>query len=111
MIYEALEELNYSVFLPHVSFIANKLWGYEFPNFDGKRLNIIVDCIVQRQVFSKLSSIYGRRSNLNQQLVLMRITDKYGYKWNEEDFKIFFTEGTKNRQLEILKEVMGVMYA
>lgn len=111
MIYEALEELNYSAFLPHVSFIANKLWGYEFPNFDGKRLNIIVDCIVQRQVFSKLSSIYGRRSNLNQQLVLMRITEKYGYKWNEEDFKIFFTEGTKNRQLEILKEVMGVMYA
>lgn len=110
MIYEALEELNYSSYTSHVSFIANKLWGYEFPNLDGKRLNIIVDCIVQRQVFSKLSSIYGRRSNLNQQLVLMRITEKYGYKWNEEDFKIFFTEGTKNRQLEILKEVMGVMY-
>lgn len=109
MIISALTELKFSKYLNYVTLICEKLWNYQKPDFSRHRDDIIYECVLQKEIFTRLSYKYGRKSNLNQQLILLFILQRYGYMWTEEDFKIKFHEDTKTKQLGIMKEIFSVI--
>lgn len=109
MIYDALNELSQNKYCYLVSKIASKLWGSQHPNFRGKYLDILRDCVVQKEIFNRMSNVYGRKSNLNQRLILMFVSQRNGYKWTEEDFRVNFSPSTITKQLEILKELFEII--
>lgn len=110
MIYDALIELNLGKYTNLVSKLSNKIWKSTLPDIHEHYHEIIADCIVQREVFNRLSKQYGRKSNINQRLILMHITQKYGYIWTDEDFKVNLSSTTRKKQIEILEEIFEVIY-
>jgi hypothetical protein len=109
MIISALMNLNHGNFIDQTSFICEKLWGYSLPNLSEHRDQILYECVLQKEVFMRLSSNIGRKSNLSQQLILMYVTQRHGYRWSEEDFHITFSESTKKKQLSIMEEIFEVI--
>jgi hypothetical protein len=110
MIYDALMELNIGKYSNLVSKLSNKIWKSALPDIHEHYHEIIADCIVQREVFNRLSIQYGRKTNINQRVILMFISQKYGYPWTDEDFKVSFSLVTRKKQIKILEEIFEVIY-
>ena len=108
MIDDALTELSLGKWSNMVSKIANKLWGSHLPDTKDHHLDILADCLVQKEIFSRMPT-HGRKSNLNQRLILMYITRRYGYPWDENDFRVNFSPATLKKQLVILKEIFDII--
>lgn len=108
MIDDALTELSLGRWTNMVSKIANKLWGSQLPDTKDHHLDILADCLVQKEIFSRMPT-HGRKSNLNQRLILMYITRRYGYPWDENDFLVNFSVATLKKQLVILKEIFDII--
>jgi hypothetical protein len=108
MIAEALKELDLDGYSGSISNIANKMWGAKLPNMSKHHTEILTDCVVQKEVFTRMSS-HGRKSNLNQRLILMFIVNRYGYPWDVNDFRVNFANHTLQKQLDILKEIFLVI--
>lgn len=109
MIISALINLNLSNFIDQTSLICERLWGYGLPNLSEHRDQILFECILQKEVFLRLSSELGRKSNLNQQLIFMFVVQRHGYKWLEEDFHIIFSETTKKKQMGIMRGIFEII--
>lgn len=109
MILSALSSLNQSNLLNQTSLLCEKLWGYKLPDLSRHRDQIIYECVLQKEVFLRLSSDIGRKSNLNQTLILMYIIQRHGYPWTERDFHISFSENTIKKQTEILGEIFKII--
>jgi hypothetical protein len=109
MILEALNELSLTKYSHLLSKIANKLWGSKLPDVSSHYNEIINDCVIQKEVFNRMSSKYGRKSNLNQRLILMFITQRYGYNFSEDNFRINFGSTTISKHIEILKELFSII--
>jgi hypothetical protein len=109
MIYDALSDLSLTKYSHMVSKISHKLWGSQLPNMKDHYLEILHDCVLQREVFNRLSSTYGRKTNIGQKVILMYISKRYGYKWDEDDFRVSFSQNTLTKHLEILKEIFSII--
>jgi hypothetical protein len=109
MIYDALTDLSLTKYSHMVSKIAHKIWGSQLPNMKDHYLEILHDCVLQKEVFNRLSSTYGRKTNIGQKVILMYISKRYGYKWDEDDFRVNFSQNTLTRHLEILKEIFSII--
>jgi hypothetical protein len=108
MIIDALKELYLEKHMGIVSNIANKMWGSRLPNMTKHHVKILTDCVVQKEVFTRMST-HGRKSNLNQRLILMYITNRYGYKWDAVDFRVSTSTQTLQKQIEILDEIFKII--
>jgi hypothetical protein len=108
MIAEALKELGLDKYSGCISNIANKMWGTKLPNMSKHHVDILTDCVVQKEVFTRMST-HGRKSNLNQRLILMHITNRYGYPWDANDFRVNFANYTFQKQMDILTEIFRVI--
>lgn len=108
MISEALKELGLEKYSGVISNIANKMWGSKLPNMSRHHLDILTDCVVQKEVFARLPS-HGRKSSLNQRLILMYVVNRYGYKWDVSDFRVNFASHTLQKQLNILDEIFTIV--
>ncbi|MEB3185682.1 MAG: hypothetical protein VKM97_07335 [Cyanobacteriota bacterium] len=109
MVISALNNLNLSSFIDQTSLICEKLWGYSLPNLSEHRDQILFECILQKEVFLRLSSDLGRKSNLSQQLIFMFVVQRHGYKWLEEDFHISFSDTTKKKQMGIMRGIFEII--
>lgn len=108
MIDDALTELSLSKWSSSTSRIANKLWGSKIPNMRKHHVDILADCILQKEVFGIITT-HGRKSNISQRLILMYIARRYGYPWDETDFRVNFNPSTIARQILILNEVFSII--
>jgi hypothetical protein len=108
MIIDALKELYLERHIGIVSNIANKMWGSRLPNMTKHHIKILTDCVVQKEVFTRMST-HGRKSNLNQRLILMYITNRYGYKWDAVDFRVSTSPQTLQKQIDILNEIFKII--
>jgi hypothetical protein len=109
MIYDALIELSLGKHSHLVSKISQKLWGSQLPCMKEHYTQIIHDCILQKEVFNRLSSYYGRKSNISQRVILMYISQRYGYRWDVDDFHISFSSVTLKKHIDILKEIFSII--
>jgi hypothetical protein len=109
MIYDALNDLSLSKYSHMISKIAHKLWGSQLPTMKEHYLEILHDCVLQREVFNRLSSTYGRKTNIGQKVILMFISKRYGYSWDEDDFRVNFSPTTLNKHMDILKEIFAII--
>jgi len=109
MIHDALVELSLGKYCHLVSKIAQKLWGSQLPSMKEHYLEILHECVLQKEVFNRLSVMYGRKSNINQRVILMFICQRYKYKWTEDDFRVGFSSTTLSKQLEILREIFTII--
>lgn len=109
MIYDALGDLTMTKYYCLVTVIANKLWGSKIPSIAPNHLSVIVDCIVQKEVFNRMT-FHGRKANLNQKLILMYILKRHGYAWDEEDFNVTYNRTTISKHLDILRDIFTVIY-
>jgi hypothetical protein len=110
MIYDSLMELNIGKYSNLVSKLSNKIWKSALPDIHEHYHEIIAECIVQREVFNRLSKQYGRKTNINQRVILMFISQRYGYPWTDEDFKVSFSLVTRKKQIKILEEIFQIIY-
>lgn len=109
MVISSLVNLNLTMFLDQTNLICEKMWGYSLPDLSKHRDQILFECVLQKEVFMRLSSDFGRKSNLSQQLIFMYVVQRHGYAWTEEDFHINFSETTKKKQLGIMHEIFEII--
>jgi len=109
MIIAALTELNFTKYLNQVTLICEKIWKYPKPNLSKHRDKIIYECVLQKEIFKRLCEKYKRKSNINQNHVLLYIMRRYGYTWNEGDFHINFQESTRDKQTKLMNEIFSII--
>ena len=109
MIYDALVDLSLGKYSHLVSKISHKLWGSQLPSMKSHYAEILHDCVLQKEIFNRLSATYGRKSNISQRVILMYISQRYGYLWDVDDFRIGFSPVTLKKHLDILKEIFAII--
>jgi hypothetical protein len=109
MIYDALADLSLGKYSHLVSKISHKLWGSQLPNMKEHYLDILHDCVLQKEIFNRMSASYGRKSNISQRVILMYISQRHGYKWDVDDFRISFSPVTLKKHLDILHEIFSII--
>lgn len=109
MVIAALASLDHANLLDQTSLICEKLWGYSLPDLSEHRDQILYECVLQREIFSRLSPNFGRKSNIHQQLIFMLVIQRYGYRWTEEDFRISFSDSTRKKQMDIMREIFQII--
>lgn len=109
MIISALVGLNANSMIPHVSFIAHKLWHYAIPDLSEHRSKIIDDCTLFREVAMRLEGSGGNKWRVNQNICLVFVLNKHGYPWTLDDFRIHMRTPLQKRQWETVCEVFEII--
>ena len=88
LLFEALENLNYSHYYDETNYISNVYWGWELPNISNIRDKIIKDYRNTQKVWNNIKHNYKRSASLGTQFRLYVHLKSNGYDCKKEDFKI-----------------------
>lgn len=88
ILYEALEELNYSQYYDETNYIANIYWGWKLPDLSLYRDKLLKDYQLTQKVWNNIKHEYKRSASLGTQYRLYVHLVSVDYPCKVEDFKI-----------------------
>lgn len=109
MIHDALISLGYEEYTKHISYIANKMYNYPFPDFSEKRITVLIECVLFKIMFGIISGKGSKRIHVNNYYIISKVIENNGYTWTEDAFRI--SENTRKKQEKIIGDICEIIYS